>query len=188
MGNAKEPGIMKNSINAEQEEENTADLTGSEAVERIRTLVDDAKTCFFRTSVSTGASDAVRPMNVLEVDEKGSIWFLSASDSHKNEEVEADPGVELFFQGSKHSGFLHLSGVAKVTKDQTVIERLWTPFLKTWFTEGKDDPRITAIEFVPEEGYYWDNKHGDTIAGIKILIGAAVGKTLDDSIEGMLDP
>jgi len=36
----------------------------------------------------------------------------------------------------------------------------------------------------PTDGYYWDNKHGNTIAGIKMLLGAATGKTLDDSIEG----
>jgi general stress protein 26 len=59
--------------------------------------------------------------------------------------------------------------------------------LKTWFTEGKDDPRIAVIEVVPSEGYFWDTKHGGTVAGIKMLIGAALGVTLDDSIEGTLD-
>jgi general stress protein 26 len=56
--------------------------------------------------------------------------------------------------------------------------------IKTWFTEGKDDPRITVIQVTPTDGYYWDTKHGNFIAGIKILIGAATGKTLDDSVEG----
>jgi general stress protein 26 len=65
---------------------------------------------------------------------------------------------------------------------------LWYPILKTWFTEGKDDPRISVITVDPQEGYYWDNKHGNAIAGIKIMIGAAIGKTLDDSIEGRLKP
>jgi len=35
-------------------------------------------------------------------------------------------------------------------------------------------------------GYYWDTKHGTVVAGAKILIGAMVGRTLDDSIEGEL--
>jgi len=74
-------------------------------------------------------------MSVQQADERGHLWFLSASDSHKNAEIAADP-------------------------------------------------RITVIEFAPTDGYYWDNKHGDAVAGLKILIGAAIGKTLDDSIEG----
>ena len=60
--------------------------------------------------------------------------------------------------------------------------------MKTWFTEGKDDPRITVIKFTPEEGYYWDTKHGQVVAFAKQMIGAALGKTLDDSIEGELKP
>jgi general stress protein 26 len=56
--------------------------------------------------------------------------------------------------------------------------------INTWFTGGKDDPRVTVLMVEPTDGYYWDNKHGNTIAGIKMLLGAATGKTLDDSIEG----
>ena len=56
-----------------------------------------------------------------------------------------------------------------------------------WFTEGVDDPRITVIEIEPFDGYYWDTKHGNAVVGIKMLIGAALGKTLDDSIEGTLN-
>jgi general stress protein 26 len=90
----------------------------------------------------------------------------------------------VFFQGSAHSEFLHLVGKASVSRDKAKIHELWEPILRTWFTEGVDDPRITVIQFVPESGYYWDNKHGNAIAGVKMLIGAAIGKTLDDSIEG----
>ena len=50
-----------------------------------------------------------------------------------------------------------------------------------------DDPRITVIKVTPSEGYYWDNKHGNAEAGPKMMIGAMIGKTLDDSIEGKLD-
>jgi len=28
------------------------------------------------------------------------------------------------------------------------------PVLKTWFTEGENDPRIGVIKFEPEEGCY----------------------------------
>ena len=60
--------------------------------------------------------------------------------------------------------------------------------MKTWFTGGQDDPRITVIKVTPTSGYYWDNKHGDLVAATKMVVGAAIGKTLDDSIEGSLRP
>jgi general stress protein 26 len=127
-------------------------------------------------------------MNVRTVDDEGNLWFLSASDSHKNQELAADPRVKLYFQGSPHSDFLVLSGVATVSTDKGKIRELWEPILKTWFTGGIDDPRITVIKVAPVEGYFWDTKHGSAIAGVKMLIGAAIGKTLDDSIEGTVRP
>jgi hypothetical protein len=51
-----------------------------------------------------------------------------------------------------------------------------------------DDPRITVIRVTPSEGYYWDTKHGIAVAGTKVLLGAAIGKTMDDSIEGAIKP
>ena len=125
-------------------------------------------------------------MSVQKVDDDGNLWFLSASDSHHNLELAENPAVRLFFQGSEHSGFLTLTGRATVSTDKRRIKELWEPILRTWFTEGEDDPRITVIKVSPEGGYYWDNKHGNAVAGIKMLIGAAIGKTLDDSIEGRL--
>ena len=174
------------SINRNQPEKNHEDLRAREAVERIRAVVKKAGNCFFCTAVATGPSGGVRPMNVREVDDAGDLWFLSAADSHKNAEIARDPSVKLYFQGSAHSDFLQLDGRATVSRDKAKIKALWEPILKTWFTEGVDDPRITVIKVRPTGGYYWDNKHGDAVAGVKMLIGAAIGKTLDDSIEGRL--
>ena len=123
-------------------------------------------------------------MSIEKADEAGHLWFLSASDSHKNREIEADPQVRIFLQGDKHSGFLVLEGTATIHRDKALIGELWNPVMKTWFTEGKDDPRITVVKVTPTDCYYWDNKHGNAVAGVKMLIGAAIGVTLDDSIEG----
>jgi general stress protein 26 len=73
-----------------------------------------------------------------------------------------------------------------VSRDSAKIKELWNFILKTWFTEGEDDPRITVIKVVPTEAYYWDTKHGKAVAGAKMLVGAVIGKTLDDSIEGKI--
>ena len=172
------------SINANQPEENHKDLDSTEAIAKIKALVGSAQSCFFCTAVGTGQSSGTRPMSVQKFDEQGNLWFLSAVDSHKNVEIRADPSVKLFFQASSHSGFLHLDGRASITQDKAKIKELWQPVLKTWFTEGEDDPRISVIKVEPSNGYYWDTKHGIAVAGVKMLIGAIVGKTLDDSIEG----
>ena len=174
------------SINRNQPEHNRENLHGAEAVKKMQALIKVAQTGFFCTKVPSG--QAARPMNVRQTDDEGNLWFLSASDSNLNAQIKAEPAVALFFQGSPHSDFLHLEGTASLSTDKAKIKELWEPVLSTWFTEGIDDPRITVIKVVPTDGYYWDTKHGNTIAGIKMMIGAVIGKTLDDSIEGKLRP
>ncbi len=175
------------SINRNQTEENRCNLLGRAAIERIEATVEAARTCFFCTQAASEESSGVRPMNVRDVDEEGNLWFLSADDSQKNRELAKNASVALFFQGSAHSDFLHLTGQATVSRDPARIKELWEPLIKTWFTGGVDDPRITVIKVTPVSGYYWDNKHGSAVAGIKMLLGAALGKTLDDSVEGKVD-
>lgn len=174
------------SINKNQPEENMKDLQGNEAAEKIKELAEKAKSCFFCTNINAGKPFATRPMAVQKVDDDGNFWFLSANDSHKNAELQTDPSVQLLFQGSPYSDFLNVYGMAIVTEDKEKIKELWEPTLKTWFTEGVDDPRISVIKVEPTEGYYWDTKHNMAVAFAKRLVGAIAGKTLDDSIEGKL--
>ena len=174
------------SINKQQEEKNHEDLFGQEAGKKIKEMAKSANTCFFCTKITSGQPLKVRPMSIQKVDDEGNFWFLSADDSHKNEDIKSDSNVHLLFQGSSYSDFLSVFGTATISKDKETIKELWEPVLKTWFTDGVDDQRITVIKVEAKEGYYWDNKHGNTVAFAKTLVGAVIGKTMDDSIEGKL--
>ncbi len=174
------------SINKNQPEENYKDLFAAEAVTKMKALIEKATTCFFCTKMNAGESFSTRPMSVQKTDEEGNIWFLSASDSKKNKEIATDPMVQLLFQGSNFSDFLNVYGRATITRDKGIIKELWEPILKVWFTGGEADARITAIKVSPSEGYYWDTKHSMAVSFIKRMVGAAIGKTMDDSIEGDL--
>jgi general stress protein 26 len=172
------------SINKNQPEDNYQDLLGQDAIEKIKELVDKSSACFFCTNIQTNQSFETRPMAVQKTDDNGHLWFLSAADSKKNLAIENDPSVQLLFKGSDYSDFLTIYGSAVISRDKAVIKALWKPILKTWFTEGEDDPRITAIKVISAEGYYWDTKHNMAVGLVKRMVGAAIGKTLDDSIEG----
>jgi len=143
-------------------------------------------TLWIRQAIQRGIADRGRtirlPTNIAQRERK-----VGAVQRRLVVELGREPTVELFFQGSPHSDFLQLAGRATISKDRAKIKDLWEPILKTWFTKGQDDPRITVIEVTPSEGYYWDTKHGNMIAGIKMLIGSVIGQSLDDSIEGKIE-
>ncbi len=169
-----------NSIDKNQREKNYEDLRGARAVAKIQELVEKSPNCFF----CTAQSESSRPMNIRQVDDSGNLWFLSANDSFKNEQIAHDPVVKIYLQGSQHAGFLELTGRASIETNRKKLEELWEPILKTWFTDGINDPRISIIRFTPTDGHYWDTKHGMMVASIKMVIGAFTGTTFDDGVQG----
>lgn len=182
------PEKFMNSINQQQPEHNREGLWGKDTIDKVKELADKAKTCFFCTDIQAGKAFAARPMAIQQVADDGTIFFLSADDSGLNAQISRDSAVQLLFQGSHHSEMMSLYGHANISRDAAKIAELWEPVFKTWFTEGENDPRITVVRVKMEEGYYWDTKNGELIAFAKQLAGAVMGKTLDDSIEGRLNP
>lgn len=174
------------SINQNQPEDNFKNLSGEDALKKMKELTEGAESCFFCSDIKTNSPMAVRPMSVQKVDDSGNLWFLSSTDSYKNAQIKQDDHVQLLFQENKHSGFISIYGEATISEDKEKIKELWEPILKTWFTEGEDDPRITVIKVTPSEIYYWDNKHGEAVSFLKMAAGAVMGKTLDDSVEGQI--
>ncbi len=81
-----------------------------------------------------------------------------------------------------------MEGNDVITEDKNKIDELWTPIIKTWFQEGKDDPNLTLLKVTPAEAYYWDTKHGKMVSFAKMMASIVVGKTMDDGIEGKLNP
>jgi general stress protein 26 len=160
------------------------DLKNVSATEKIKELAEDIKTCMFCTYKSGKLQS--RPMSFQEIDEYGNIFFLSDKNSNKNAEIIENPKVEIVF-AQPHDKFLFLHGHATVSYDRKRIKELWNPIIKIWMTGGEDDPNLSIIKVVPEDGYYWNNKNGKMVAIAKMTVAFVTGKTMDDGIEGNLE-
>ena len=175
------------SNNTQNTQDHIKTLAGTDAVKKLKDLATSAENCFFCTNIKTGLPLSVRPMSVLQVDDSGNLWFMSQNDSNKNNEIAIDPFTHLFFQENKISGFLNIYGITEIVTDQAIIDELWNPLLKVWFQNGKEDPKISLLKVEPTNVYYWDTKHGEAIAFIKMAASIITGKTMDDSVEGKLE-
>lgn len=163
----------------------TKNLSHNDAIKKFQELVEHNSVCMFTSNLST-LPLATRPMSVQQVDDEGNFWFLSASDSNKNQEVALDSRVQLFFQNVSDYEFLTVFGTAAISREKKKIDELWTPIAKAWFSEGKYDPRITLIKLRPDEAFYWDTKSGKIVSMFKILASAVAGKTFSEGVEGTL--
>lgn len=161
----------------------TENLRSTEAIKKIQELAEAANTCLFTTNL-TKIPLSARPMSTSKIDDDGSMWFFSRVDSDKNTDIKQDNRVQLFYANTGSSEFLSVYGTAEISSDPAKIEELWTPIAKAWFTEGKEDPTITLIKVTPEDGHYWDTKSGKIVSLLKIAVGAVIGKTMDNGLEG----
>lgn len=160
-------------------------LSQSEAIEKIRELVKTEQIAMFTTALQDLPLNT-RPMATLDVDDEGNLWFFSEKDSPKNRDIENDSRVQLFYANKSSSEYLSIYGNAAISTDRQKIEELWSPMVKAWFTEGKDDPSITVLKVVPSDAYYWDTKNNKLVSLIKIAAAVVTGKTMDDGVEGKL--
>ncbi len=161
-------------------------LVNQDAISKMKEMAEDIKTCMFCTYDAQHVMQTA-PMSVNEIDDDGTFWFLSTKESTRNEDLEANSATDLIFAQPGSSSYLSVRGKSEVLYDRNKIDELWNGILKTWFTEGKDDPNISVIKFTPEEAYYWDTKNGKMVSFLKIAVGAVIGKTMDDGIQGKLE-
>ncbi|HEY4540214.1 MAG TPA: pyridoxamine 5'-phosphate oxidase family protein [Faecalibacter sp.] len=163
----------------------TEDLAGNSAIEKIKSIAENAGTCFFSTNVKAETNS--RPMALQEVDENGNLWFLSDVTSDKNKDIEKDPEVELYFINNSKYEYVFIKGKASITQDKALIDKYWTNFANAWF-DGKDDPNVSLIKVAATDGYYYETKENKLVAMTKMLFAAATGAKMEDGgVEGSLD-
>jgi general stress protein 26 len=162
------------------------DLNNKEAVDKLISMVKDIKVAIFCTELTKTPLQS-RPMSVQDVDDQGNLWFISSSTSNKNFEILKDSQVQLFFANNSSSQYISIYGNATIYKDQEKIDELWSPVIKAWFEDGKNDPRVTVIKVSPSDAYYWDTKDGKIISLLKMAGSAIFGTTSDVGVEGKLN-
>ena len=161
-------------------------LSNQEAIAKVKDLAKAADICLFTTNL-TQLPLSTRPMAAQQVDDEGNVWFFSGKDSNKNDEIDKDNRVQLFFANKSKSEYLSIYGEAAEFTDKEKAKEMWTPLAKAWFHDGVDDPNLSLIKVTPVEAYYWDTKSNKAVSLLKIAVGAITGKTMDDGLEGKLE-
>ena len=157
-----------------------------EAIDKLKSLVDDINICLFCTNLKTDNGATCRPMAAQHVCDQGNIWFFSEKNSDKNKEIAQTKNVQLFFSHPVKSSYLVVNGKAEIIIDQAKTEELWTPLVKIWFPEGKNDPNISIVKVKPTTAYYWDNDGNKMINFLKMLASVATGTNLVTGKEGAI--
>ncbi len=149
-------------------------LNASE-IDKLKDKIKDISTAMFTTHEPDGDLHT-RPMATMEMDPDGTMWFFTYEDSNKVREIQNDNRVALGFSDPGPETYVALSARAEITRDKAKIDELWGDFLKTWFPDGKDDPRLCLIKVNAHAGEYWDRPGGKVMLLFEVAKGALTGQ------------
>ncbi|HEY2899255.1 MAG TPA: pyridoxamine 5'-phosphate oxidase family protein [Polyangia bacterium] len=131
----------------------TTTIAESEKRQRLEDLIADFHTAMLVTRTSEGGLRS-RPLAIADNRGDGALYFATAVDSGKVNDLQADTQVNVSMQDKYR--FVSVTGRAHIETERPLIDRLWSESWKVWFPQGKDDPSLCIVVVEPTEASYWD--------------------------------
>lgn len=149
-----------------------------EQIEKLGELIHEIDMTMMTTAMPDGSLRS-RPMSTQKTEFNGSLWFFTGIDSAKIHEIEDDKHVNLSYSDPNSQTYISVSGRAKISQDKARIHELWSPELKAWFPDGKDDPQIALIEVVVDNAEYWDAPSNAMIHLVGMVKSVTTGQSYE---------
>ncbi|WP_187260712.1 pyridoxamine 5'-phosphate oxidase family protein [Pontibacter beigongshangensis] len=146
----------------------TNNLITKENLNKLIEKIKDIDIAMMTTHEQDGTLRS-RPMSTQQIKDDGYLWFFTGYDSGKSHELNNDSHVNLSYAKPGDNLYVSVSGRATLTRDKQKIEELWSPAMKAWFPDGKDDKNIGLIKVTIEQAEYWDSPNSAVVH----LIGMA---------------
>ncbi len=160
-------------------------LENTEAIKKLAELAEEVKVCMLAT-VQEDGTILSRPMQTIEVDDEGTIWFFTNEFSNKAADISKENTVYLIYSHPGKNTYLHVKGTASVVDDSEKIKQLWSPAVKAWFPKGIDDPALSLLKVTTDEASYWDGSSSKFVVFFEMLKAVAKGKQYDKGEFGEL--
>jgi len=147
-------------------------------IEKFTDLIGDIRFAML-TTVGPDGSLRSRPMATLKTDFDGDLWFFTADDSPKVEEIIEEHHVGLAYANPSSQKYVSVSGLASVVHDRERAKELWTPAAKAWFPAGVDDPHLGLLRVRVQTIEYWDSPSSKMVQLYGFAKAVLTGKPLE---------
>lgn len=154
-------------------------------LDEMHELIGEIDTALLTTQRSDGLL-VTRPMATQQRGPLGDLWFVTSIETHKIDEIRANPQVCVGYYNDRTREWVSVSGRALLSQDRDKIHELYDPSWKTWFEDeggdrdgGPDDPRLALIIVDAQAVHYSKAKHGKLRTLFEIAKGQKTGSTPD---------
>jgi general stress protein 26 len=142
--------------------------------QKLGELIEDAEIALV-TTVEPDGTLHTRPLATLEYANDGNLWFFTAIDSAKADELAQDMRVSVAYADDDEHAYVAIAGRGEILQDRKKAEELWTPLAQAWFPDGLDDPKLALLRVQIDRAEYWTSP-GKTAYAFGIAKAAMTGK------------
>jgi general stress protein 26 len=112
------------------------------------------------------------PMGTQDFEHPSRVWFITERHTDKVQAIAADPRVNVSY--SAKSGWVSLSGTARVNEDREKLRELWDASAGIFMSGGPDDEDNVLLEVSGATAEYWESP-----GKVSLAIGLAKGLVSD---------
>lgn len=152
---------------------------------KVQEIIDSIEVGMLTTMQDDGDHRS-RPMQTQKLDADGCLWFLTSRSSHKTEELQKHPNVNVAYADAKNQSYVSVVGTASLVDDPAVKEDLWSPIAKAWFPKGLEDPDLTVLKVKMKEAEYWDSSSSKMVQAYHIAKALITGEQNDEGDHGQV--
>ena len=146
-----------------------------EQLKKIREKIEAINVAMLTTQDKEGQLNS-RPMQTLKMDEDGTLWFFTKSQSPKNQEIASHHEVNLSYSDPKSSTYLSITGEAEIVENEQMNKKLWKPVYQAWFPEGVEDPALRLLKVKMHTAEYWDTTSSEMVRLYKVVDAVLSGE------------
>jgi general stress protein 26 len=158
-------------------------VSSSKKIEELYSLVEGIDIAMM-TSRNFDGTLVSRPMATQEKRPGVDFWFVTSTETHKVDEIQAQPEVNLAYYNNKSREWVSVSGTARIVTDRDLIRTLYKPDWKAWFGDeggvrngGPNDPRLALIEVEAHEATYLKTNQPRAVQLFKVAKAMITGNT-----------
>lgn len=113
------------------------------------------------------------------VDEAGAaVWYITSAETDLAQAVALGTEGGLTVVSENQDYHASLKGRMEFVQDSDKLDELWSIPAAAWFKEGREDPTIRLLRFIPSEASIWASEDNVLLVGLK-LIRAGVSRGAD---------
>jgi general stress protein 26 len=121
-------------------------------MKKLKSMLSRFRIVMLTTCAADGTFHA-RPMILAEVEDDGSLWFITSTESGKLDQVAKDSRALAVCQSPTRQ--IVVSGRAELVDDRDRLETLWDSKWEVFIPEHERDAPRTLIRLKAEDAEFW---------------------------------